>query len=94
MSNSSENINYHIVIEVDAQKFFEASPASLQKKLDRCFEQLKINPRYHPNIKPLKGEYSGYYRYRVGDYRVVYEINDNLILVTIILIAHRSKVYE
>ena len=94
MSNSSENINYHIVIEVDAQKFFEVSPASLQKKLDRCFEQLKINPRYHPNIKPLKGEYSGYYRYRVGDYRVVYEINDNLILVTIILIAHRSKVYE
>ncbi|WP_396772269.1 type II toxin-antitoxin system RelE/ParE family toxin, partial [Microcystis aeruginosa] len=29
-----------------------------------------INPRNHPNIKSLKGELSGYYRYRVGDYRV------------------------
>ncbi|MFM7368240.1 MAG: type II toxin-antitoxin system RelE family toxin, partial [Sphaerospermopsis kisseleviana] len=32
--------------------------------------------------------------YRVGDYRVIYEINDDLKLVTIIFIAHRSKVYE
>ena len=48
----------------------------------------------YPNIKALKGEFSGYYRYRVGDYRVIYEIDDNSKLVTILLIAHRSRVYE
>ena len=94
MTNSSENINYTVVISIDAQEFFESASATLQKKLDRCFERLKINPRNHPNIKSLKGELSGYYRYRVGDYRVIYEINDDLELVTIIFIAHRSKVYE
>ena len=48
----------------------------------------------YSNIKALKGEFSGYYRYRVGDYRVIYEIDDNSKLVTILLIAHRSRVYE
>ncbi|MDM3846993.1 MAG: type II toxin-antitoxin system RelE/ParE family toxin [Aphanizomenon gracile PMC638.10] len=32
-------------------------------------------------MKSLKGELSGYYRYRVGDYRVIYEVNDDLKLV-------------
>ncbi|MFM6308271.1 MAG: type II toxin-antitoxin system RelE family toxin [Dolichospermum sp.] len=94
MTNLNENINYTVVISIDAVEFFESASGTLQKKLDRCFERLKINPRNHPNIKSLKGELSGYYRYRVGDYRVIYEINDDLKLVTIIFIPHRSKVYQ
>ena len=94
LTNLNENINYTVVISIDAVEFFESASGTLQKKLDRCFDRLKINPRNHPNIKFLKGELSGYYRYRVGDYRVIYEINDDLKLVTIIFIAHRSKVYE
>ncbi|MDJ0737761.1 MAG: type II toxin-antitoxin system RelE/ParE family toxin [Nostocaceae cyanobacterium] len=94
MTNSNENTSYTVLISIDAQEFFESASASLQKKLDRCFERLKIEPRNYPNIKPLKGELSGYYRYRVGDYRVIYEIDDALGQVTIILIEHRSKVYE
>ncbi len=35
------------------------------------------NPRQHPNIKALKGELAGRYRYRVGDYRVIYRIDDD-----------------
>ena len=94
MNNSNENTNYLVAISVDAQAFFESSPASLQKKLDRCFDILKVSPRNYPNIKSLKGSLSGYYRYRVGDYRVIYEIDDNLNQVTVILIAHRGKIYE
>ena len=94
MNNSNENTNYLVTISVDAQTFFESSSASLQKKLDRCFDILKVSHRNYPNIKALKGSLSGYYRYRVGDYRVIYEIDDNLNQVTVILIAHRGKVYE
>lgn len=94
MTNSNEDTNYTVIISIDAQDFFESSSASLQKKLDRCFDRLKVEPRQHPNIKSLKGELSGYYRYRLGDYRVIYEIDDNLSQVTIIFIEHRSRVYE
>ena len=56
MTNLNENINYTVVISIDAGEFFESASATLQKKLDRCFERLKTNPRNHPNIKSLKGE--------------------------------------
>ena len=70
------------------------SSKALEKKLVRCFKNLESNPRSHPNIKPLKGSYTGYYRYRIGDYRVIYSIEDELVVVNVILIAHRGKVYE
>jgi mRNA interferase RelE/StbE len=54
---------------------------------------LKIHPRSHPNIKPLKGDLAGYYRYRVGDYRVVYDIDDETMQVVIVIIRHRGEVY-
>ena len=85
---------YKVRLSLDAEKVFAKSQKALAKKLARCFKNLENNPRSHPNIKPLKGSYSGYYRYRVGDYRVIYSIEDDLVVVNVIIIAHRSKVYE
>ncbi|MEH2161955.1 MAG: hypothetical protein V7K38_13140 [Nostoc sp.] len=36
---------------------------------------MEQNPRFHSNIKPLKGNLAGYYRYRIGEYRVIYRID-------------------
>ena len=85
---------YEVRLSQDAEQVFAKCNQALAKKLARCFRNLENSPRSHPNIKPLKGSYSGYYRYRVGDYRVVYSIEDKLVVVNVILIAHRSKVYE
>ena len=82
-----------MVLSFDAQEFFEEADASLQRKLDRCFEMLKTDPCSHPNIKQLKGDLAGYYRYRVGDYRVVYEIDREQKRVVVTVIAHRREVY-
>ncbi|MEJ5311973.1 MAG: type II toxin-antitoxin system RelE/ParE family toxin [Anaerolineae bacterium] len=37
---------------------------------------------------------AGYYRYRVGDWRVVYQVLDDKHIVIVLVIAHRSKVYR
>lgn len=42
----------------------------------------------------LRGELSEYWRYRVGDYRLVCEIQDDVLTVLVVRIAHRSKVYH
>lgn len=95
MKNLNENSKlYSVIITDNAQKFFDKASASLQKKLFRCFDQLKIDPYLHPNIKSLKGKFKGLFRYRVGNYRVIYEINDQEITVIVITISHRSKIYE
>jgi mRNA interferase RelE/StbE len=87
-------MTYKVQLSLEAEKVFAKSNKTLAKKLVRCFQTLEENPSFHPNIKPLKGNYSGCYRYRVGDYRVVYSIDDEVVLVNIIMIAHRSKIYE
>jgi len=94
LSNLSENTNYVVVLSSESKAFFESATPQLQKKLDRCFDRLKIEPCYHPNIKSLKGDLSGYYRYRLGDYRVVYEVNQSDRVVIIVLIGHRARIYE
>ncbi|MBQ6434970.1 MAG: type II toxin-antitoxin system RelE/ParE family toxin, partial [Synergistaceae bacterium] len=37
---------------------------------------------------------SGQWRYRVGDYRIICEIKDNILVVLVLEIGHRSKIYE
>ena len=46
------------------------------------------------NVKALKGPLAGAYRYRVGDLRVVYTINDQSVTVSVVTIAKRSDVYD
>jgi mRNA interferase RelE/StbE len=85
---------YEVLLHPDAQKVYINADKSLAKKIVRCLEQLEQTPRSHPNIKVLKGDFAGYYRYRIGDYRVIYSINDELVQVLVVAIAHRSEAYE
>ncbi len=66
---------YEIFLTKDARNFYKRAEINIVRKLNRCFDQLRQNPYEHPNIKTLKGILSGHYRYRVGDYRVIYRIN-------------------
>ncbi|MDR1292696.1 MAG: type II toxin-antitoxin system RelE/ParE family toxin [Clostridiales Family XIII bacterium] len=50
------------------------------------------NPRQHG--KPLEENLTGLWRYRVGDYRLIAEIVDDEVVITIIKIGHRSKIYS
>lgn len=44
--------------------------------------------------KPLKGNLTEYWRYRVGDYRVVCEIQDAKMVVLVVRVGHRKEVYS
>jgi len=85
---------YKLFLHPDAQNIYLKADKALAKKIARCLEQLEKYPRSHPNIKFLKGDYSGYYRYQIGDYRVIYTVDDELMQVFVEAIAHRSKIYE
>lgn len=84
---------YAVHLTPGAASFFEGADGPLQKKLDRCFLQLASEPRHHPNIKPLTGQYRGVLRYRVGDWRVLYQIREPSEVI-VMDIAHRREVYE
>ncbi len=57
---------------------------------------LKLETLDNPRVlgKTLKGNLSDYWCYRVGDYRLVCEVKDNQLIVLVVEIEHRSKVYR
>ncbi len=84
---------YRVELSREAQRFLERCDQATAKKLARCFAALEADPRAGNNVKPLKGPFAGAYRYRVGDLRVIYTINDLSITVSVIAIAKRSDAY-
>jgi len=85
---------YDLILTRRAQAFYEHADPPLARRLNRCFEQLRQNPYEHPNIKRLKGSLEGYFRYRLGDWRVIYEVDEGRRAITVMLIVHRSSAYR
>jgi mRNA interferase RelE/StbE len=85
---------YEVTLTDKAKAFYKFIDPAITKKLSRCYVILEQSPLNHPNITTLKGNLSGFYRFRVGDYRVIYEVDDNNKQVRITNIAHRSEVHD
>ncbi|TGN02990.1 type II toxin-antitoxin system RelE family toxin [Leptospira dzoumogneensis] len=67
----------------------------LQKKLtDYVYPILKKNPFFGPNVKKLKGEFDGLYRYRIGKYRLFYLIKDKELLIIFVDVDQRKDSYK
>jgi len=56
-----------------------------------AIDLLKVNPAAG---SVLKGEFSGLRRIRIGNYRVVYEVQDQKLVVLVVRIGHRREVYR
>ncbi len=85
--------NFEVLLMPAALKFYKACPEEVAKRLNKCFEDLENNPFWGSNIKILKGE-KRRYRYRVGDYRVIYSVDKQNRKVIISLIAPRPTAYR
>ena len=85
--------NFEVLLLPAALKFYKTSPEELVKRLNKCFEDLESNPFWGSNIKVLKGE-KRRYRYRVGDYRVIYGVDKEKNKVFVTLIASRPSAYR
>ena len=75
----------------------ERDLAQLPKQdLDRISEKITAladQPR-PPQAKPLKGDLQGHFRIRVGNYRVVYQVETRAAMIAVVRIGHRREVYR
>ncbi len=81
---------YQIQIRKSAQKQLDKLPDEVADILLDAIEALADNPRPHGYIK-LKG--SDGYRIRKGDYRIIYDIYDKLLVIDVIAIGDRKEIY-
>lgn len=85
-------MEYKIFIDGKAEKELSKLQNDLQEKIILFILKLKNNPR-PPGVRKLSGLKSCC-RLRIGDYRVVYEIDDEKRLLKILIIRHRKNIYK
>lgn len=83
---------YSVRIEPRAWKKLMALRADLQEKLLVAIENLEVVPR-PSGCKKLKDR-GGLYRVRVGDYRVLYMIEDEILVILVVDVGDRKEIYE
>ena len=68
-------------------------PRGTKDRVVRAIEKLATEPRPRGSRK-LAGEMRGAHRIRAGDYRVLYDVDDDRNLVVILTVLHRREVYR
>ena len=84
-------MKYQVHIQRTAEKEIDRLPQSVHRRLSNKILSLGENPRPRGSKKLVGIEN---HRLRIGDYRILYDIDDNKKIVIIIAVGHRSEVYR
>lgn len=85
-------MGYRIDVRPAATRQLRKLPRPAQRRIQSAIDGLILNPR-PVGSKKLKGRQPAY-RIRVGDYRVIYEIHDDVLTVLVVRVASRNVVYQ
>jgi mRNA interferase RelE/StbE len=84
-------MTYEVILPKPVQKEFNRLPSEISDRVLDRLAALETNPR-PADVKKLKGRPA--WRIRIGDYRAIYEINDQSRQIIVVTIAHRRDVYR
>jgi len=83
---------YKLQIKVSAQKSLLKLPYKVRVQINEKLLKLTENPvRQDLDVKKMKG--NDLYRLRSGDYRILYQKQDDILIILIVAVAHRKDVY-
>jgi len=85
-------MKYTVIISRTPQKAIDRLDSDIYSRIIRKLESMEDNPR-PMGVEKLAGA-DNLYRVRVGDWRVVYMIQDRNLIILIVKVAHRREVYR
>lgn len=83
-------MRYRVVLVDEAKVDFQRLPVTIQARVTLVLERLASWPAVS-GAKPMRGDLKGHYRVRTGDWRVLFRVEGDVIVVRI---AHRSTIYD
>lgn len=89
----TDSETYTVLLERRAEREFRKLPSDVMARLDVVFRGLADNPRPSGAVK-LSGQMGPGWRVRVGEYRVLYRVDDDQHRVEIYRIKHRREAYR
>lgn len=92
---ASTDRRWAVEISRTAEKQIQKLDRKAQKSIIKFLRE-RVEPADNPRQwgKPLRGEKYGLWRYRVGDYRLICDIQDEKIMVLVLVVGHRKAVYR
>ncbi|HEY9867425.1 MAG TPA: type II toxin-antitoxin system RelE/ParE family toxin [Candidatus Obscuribacterales bacterium] len=85
-------MSYTVIIPKPVQKQLDNLPEDIRQRISVKILSLTIEPR-PVGVRKLKG-FDNEYHVRVGDYRVRYEVNDQILTVLVLHCKHRKHIYR
>ncbi len=84
-------MSFRVILEPRAEKALDALDRRDRTRMAKAFRGLAQASFAMPNVKALAG---GGYRLRVGDYRALYRIEQDVLLIVVVKVGHRRDVYR
>lgn len=91
-ANDRHPVTWTIRYEREAERAIDALDPVARRRILLAIGALAADPRTATNVTTMKG--SDLYRLRVGDWRVVYALRDDVLMVLVVRIGHRREVYR
>lgn len=85
-------MSYRIEVAPSAVRQLRKLDRVAQRRVQAAIELVASEPRPNGAKKLIGGD--GEWRVRTGDYRIVYELHDHVLLVLVVAVGHRSDIYE
>jgi mRNA interferase RelE/StbE len=83
-------MSYEIIFTDTSRKQFKKLEKDIQERIIKALERIRIRPEAH--IKKLVGDPG--YRLRVGEYRIILDIEKEKLIILVIKIGHRKNIYK
>jgi mRNA interferase RelE/StbE len=77
-----------------ALKRFKKLDCSIQTKIKKWKIEIETLENPRSRGKPLTQNLKGYWRYRIENYRLICDIQDEKLVILVLLIGHRSNIYD
>ena len=87
-------MGWKVEIDSAAHRQLRKIDRTRQRRIVDYLEEIAELPDPRVKGKPLRSNLSGLWRYRVGDYRLVCQLQDSVMIVRVIKIGHRRTVYD
>jgi len=85
-------LSYRIEVKRSAAKAFKKIPKADRKRIiDKIDSLIENSP--NPDTTKMKGD-NPFHKIRSGDYRIIYEIQEDILLILIVKVGHRKEIYR
>ena len=89
-------MKWKIKFSSQAEKYYLKLPKNIRRRVKEKTENLRNveHPLFHPEVKPLIGKLEGFYRLKMGKFRIIFGILEKEKIIAVLNIYPRGKVYK